>query len=105
MKKSYKNDKTFILFLLIISVFFYFNVNCKSFNNLKHSLNNDKKFPEPKRNPDMNYVPCCCFTKLGYFGWYNEIPKNVNEYCNKYFSCLDDSLIGNCPDVEKSNNF
>ncbi len=101
MKNYNKGKKLFYLYMMIFSVLFYLCVKSKivhkSFKISKNSI--DKKFtmPEPVRNQNMNYVPCCCYTKLGYYGWYHEIPKNINEYCNKYFSCLKDSFIGDCP--------
>lgn len=96
-KISHKNYslKLAIFFLLCFS--FIINKNL-----IKKSLkgNNNDLLPQPVRDPKMQYLPCCCKSKYGYYGWYHQVPKELKQSCNTYFTCIEESFIGDCPDVK-----
>jgi len=102
MKDFYSSDK-FFLILIILLIFSFSTFSSKSFykSSLSEKIHGYRKYPQPQRDPNMNYIPCCCETPIGYYGWFHEIPKKENVYCNKYHTCIDDSFKGDCPGIHK----
>lgn len=104
-KNFYKQNILLVIFMLYLVSSDTFNSKKINKSLLKEKFNETRKFPQPKRNKDMNYVSCCCFTKLGYYGWYQEVPKNKNDFCVNFHSCIEKAFIGECSEFDQSNKF
>jgi hypothetical protein len=100
MKNYFASNLLFVLFMLCLFCFYTTSAKLinKSFKTDKSFEN--RKFPQPQKNPKMNYFSCCCFTELGYYGWVQEILKSEEIYCINSFSCVDEAFIEDCPTAD-----